>query len=353
MAGCGTCPDSCNCVVTEGARVNVTGDGSAGSPYVITADASPTFVPTSPLGGMLLGNLGPNQGHTPTIDPKIAAAGGLLIGGSGIQIKVDPASTAPISLGAGGLRVDCCAGGSVGVDDTPTVNMLIVGNVISANVIPNTAAGLENQAGGVSVKIQNDPAAIAPAAGIGGLRFTTAGDLTLSENDIMVASGMDARGVGSGAAVNLAGTAPNFGANSFSGVITNSENFPVFVRLSGIMEFTSTTSGAVGTNRIWNQSGILDISAVAGGGADIGTAGIFTVYEVNQNVDAAGVVRVDRGLVDKWAYLPAGASATFRARSQCLRTVSGWTTTTGAGASFQFTNVHLAAWAAKSGGLAI
>ncbi len=348
MAGCGTCPDSCNCVVASGDGVTVTGDGSSDSPYVVSADGE-AWAGTSPDDSIDIANLGADNGHSPELTVNINPAGGLLNGGGGIQILIDPASTAPISEGVAGLRVDCCPYASPATDDTPTVDLVDTFGILSANVIPNTLAGLENQAGGVAIKLEDDPAAVAGSAGNNLLRFTAAGELTLQAEDAAAAVGMEARAVTGGSDVNLSNTVGVNSGNSFSATISNPTIVPMFVRLEGIAHLESEATGADTLFRVWNPMAILDISSGSGGALDIGSNGLFAPAEFGDGA-AGGFTRIDRGHLAKWAYIPPGGSITFTSYMKPLLTAVGWTTTVGAGGFYVFENVQLAVYPARAGG---
>lgn len=87
---CG-CVDRCSCSVVGQGIVNVAGSGDFSDPYVVTASETP-FAAVNTDGGISITGNGPN-GHEPIID-----------------LNIDPASTAPVSVGPSGLRVDCCEG---------------------------------------------------------------------------------------------------------------------------------------------------------------------------------------------------------------------------------------------------
>lgn len=350
MAGCGTCPDSCNCVVRAGDGVTVTGDGSAGAPYEVSA-VGEAWAGTSPDSSIVIGNLAPNDGHTPTLRANLNPAGGLLMGGGGIQIRIDPASTAPISEGINGLRVDCCPAAAPATNDTPTVDLVDTFGILSANVIPNTLAGLENQAGGVAIKLQNDPAPIAAPCG-NRLRFTTLGDLTELQD------GMDLTGIAAGAAVGLAATQGNLGGTSSSVLFTNVDTCPVFALFMGLGQIVSPSNGGAQTNRRISQQMQLFAAALAGGAVDIGGAGIAANSDYNYQsgglgtptaIPAAQAWRFQAQLM-KWVYLPPGGSVTMQARTLCLETQVGWESTVPNGASFQLSNYSYAVFPERIGG---
>lgn len=63
---------------------------------------------------------------TVIVDPL----GGLTTGDDGVGILLDPASTAPVSLSADGLRVDCCEAGGNNVSTANVDTLLTVDNDI-------------------------------------------------------------------------------------------------------------------------------------------------------------------------------------------------------------------------------
>lgn len=354
MAGCGTCPDSCNCTLVAGDGVTVVGDGSAATPYEVSA-AGEAWAGTSADASIDITNLAPNDGHTPDLSVNINPAGGLLNGGGGIQILIDPASTAPISEGINGLRVDCCPFTPPATNDTPTVDLDTTGGILSANVIPNLLAGLENQAGGVSIKLQNDPAAVA-APCTNRMRFVAGtGDLTF------LPDGIDLTAIAAGAAVGLAATQGNFGGTSSSVLFTNTDSCPVFVLFNGLGQIVAPSTGAAGTQRRISQQMQLFAAALAGGAVDLGGAGIAASSDYNYQsgglgtptaIPAAEAWRFQAQL-SKWVYLPPGASVTMQARTLCLETQAGWQSTVPNGATFQISNYTYAVFGERIGGWAV
>ena len=86
---CG-CDDTCNCLIQAGPNVFVSGAGTFDNPYIITAASETTFIGNNTDGGIEI-TPGGTAGHTPTFN-----------------LRLDPASTAPVSVSGLGLRVDCC-----------------------------------------------------------------------------------------------------------------------------------------------------------------------------------------------------------------------------------------------------
>lgn len=163
MARCGCGGTTCSCFVTgDGVTTTVTGAGTAGSPFVVSASQTPiTVTDTSTIDLTLLGN-------------DI----------SGI-VKVDPAAGNLIVVTANGLRLDCAAiatcitaQGITTVLDTTSIDSTITGAgtvanpyVISSALIlaPTslgsiTATGLEITCAQVRTCFSNGPG-IAPIVG--------------------------------------------------------------------------------------------------------------------------------------------------------------------------------------------
>lgn len=351
MAGCGTCPDSCNCTVVAGDGVTVVGDGSAGTPYEISA-AGETWAGTSADASIDITNLGPNDGHTPDLSVNINPAGGLLNGGGGIQILIDPASTAPISEGINGLRVDCCPASAPAISDTPTVDMVDTFGILSANVIPNQLAGLENQAGGVAIKLQGDPAPLGALVCGTRLRFNNLGDLVELQN------GAQVQALAAGAAVGLAATQGNFGGTSSSIAFVNADTCPVYVLFEGLGQIVAPSTGAAGTSRVISQQMQLFASAVGAGAVDLGGAGIAANSDYNyQSGGLATPTAIPAALawrfqaqLHKWIFLPPGGTVTMQARTLCLESQVGWQSTVPNGATFQLSNYTYAVIPQRIGG---
>lgn len=120
---CG-CVEVCNCLITDTATISVAGAGTAVSPYQLSV----------------------------ILDDE----GGLEAGVDGIAIMLDPASTAPVSLGPDGLLIDCCA---ASVTDSATIDFSIIAGAITGDVIVDPNDGLQNNAAGVGIKV--DPASTA------------------------------------------------------------------------------------------------------------------------------------------------------------------------------------------------
>lgn len=107
MARCGCADTTCYCLVVQGANVTVTGNGSSGNPYVISADPA-TFIANDTSTVNL--NLAPGS-------PDILTA----------TVILDPAVGNLITDTGNGLRVDCaaieaaaCAVAGVGLTEVAT-----------------------------------------------------------------------------------------------------------------------------------------------------------------------------------------------------------------------------------------
>lgn len=144
MARCGCAGASCNCFITAGSNVTITGAGTVGSPWVI--NASETTLGTS---------------NTSTLNLSLVS--NTLSG----TVKVDGASGNLITVAAGGLRVDCtavtaCVAGAVHVQgaDSTTVDTVVTGDGSSgtpytvtstANISPTSGNQLTSDSGGLYV----------------------------------------------------------------------------------------------------------------------------------------------------------------------------------------------------------
>lgn len=87
---CGCSDDTCNCIVQDGGDIVVSGTGTAGDPYIVTFTET-TF--DGQEGDGIEITAGGTKGHEPTIG-----------------VKVDPSSTADVTLSPAGLKVDLPTG---------------------------------------------------------------------------------------------------------------------------------------------------------------------------------------------------------------------------------------------------
>ena len=263
-------------------------------------------------------------------------------------LRLDPASSAPVSQSAAGLKVDCCPAGPPAISDTATVDLSIPLGILNAVVIPNTTAGIENQALGVSIKLEGDPAAIVPLAAANIARFTTAGDLTVHRNDAAGAAGIDVRVVSDGSAVFLsAGAVGAFGGTSLTLLVTNTDVVPLYVNLQGIGIIQAS---ALAPNP--DQIGVNMLLEISGGtGLSIGGRAEHAITDDAQL--AAGFLMHWRGDLSKWALLDPGKNVTFVARTQVLQPIINYTTGVPGPSFFQFINPTLAAYPVRTGGWSV
>jgi hypothetical protein len=134
---CGCVDNSCACVVTGGSGVVVSGNGSAANPFVVSSagGADPAWTGINTDGGITVTPGGVN-GHSPVIN-----------------LNLDPASPAVLSVGVNGLSVACCASISpiaiLDVDSTldSSNELVLVDNTLNPITImlpatPNAGANL-------------------------------------------------------------------------------------------------------------------------------------------------------------------------------------------------------------------
>lgn len=88
---CGCSDSSCTCLVQGNGTTTVSGAGTVANPYIVSSSAGPTFAANNPGGGLTI-TPGGTQGHSPSID-----------------LDIDPASPAEITIGPDGLSVECCS----------------------------------------------------------------------------------------------------------------------------------------------------------------------------------------------------------------------------------------------------
>ena len=175
MSGLCGCFPSCSCQlnVTPPDLLNLVGNGDPLSGgWTLTATETPLAL-TSPDNAITVNNNGPynhspqinlNINDTSTVDLSIGVSGveadviidpdaGIEDTGSGIGIKIDPASTAPVSVSPTGLLVDCCATSSTPlVQDSDTVALTTPAGILQADVIldPASPIPLTSSAAGLS-----------------------------------------------------------------------------------------------------------------------------------------------------------------------------------------------------------
>lgn len=146
MARCGCAGATCNCVVTAGTGTTVTGAGTPANPYVVSAEGGST-----------------TEADTNTVDMSVLGSGTMadpyVISAS---VKLDPAAGNLITIGPGGLRVDCatiaasCGITPTAVDDTDSVDLTLTGSTITADIIPDPAGPVKIGPTGVTVCLSTD-----------------------------------------------------------------------------------------------------------------------------------------------------------------------------------------------------
>jgi len=347
---CG-CSQNCGCEVIAGTnnvtvvRIGDTFTISVSDASLVQSVADTDCIGLAVGGGTLTATLNIAPINTPI---SLACTGAGLVG----DLVIDPTSTAPISAGPAGLKIDCCdgAGALVGVDSTNTVTMINSLGIVTATVIPNTDAGLENQVNGVSIKLQDDPAAIAPTCE-NRLRFNTSGDLTF------LTDGATVENIPAGALVRLAGTESNNGDISSSVSFTNNDTCTVIALFQGIGRIVAPSTGTSASTRRISQQMQLNAASLSGGAVSISGSGLaaFSDYNFQPSGGSATPITTDLAIrwqanLMKWVRLPPGASVTMEATTQCLEDQVGWQNEVANGASFQIANYSLAVFPQRVGG---
>jgi len=87
---CG-CVDRCSCYLEGEGGIIVTGSGDIGSPWKVSPPPETVFAASTIDGSIAIVPAGP-AGHNPALG-----------------VKLDPAGTAPVSVGVDGIRIDCCS----------------------------------------------------------------------------------------------------------------------------------------------------------------------------------------------------------------------------------------------------
>lgn len=96
---CGCVDGSCGCVLVGGPNITVSGAGTASNPYVASTGSETAWTGSNTDGGIEITSGGVN-GHSPVLN-----------------LVLDPASPAELSVSEDGLSVECC---------TPTAPLVIV-----------------------------------------------------------------------------------------------------------------------------------------------------------------------------------------------------------------------------------
>lgn len=389
MSLCG-CYPACSCQLTVGTPelLSLIGNGDPGTggwtlsaiETVFAASAIDNAISITPGGTYGHGpSFGLNVDDTDTVDLSIGPTG--LVA----DVRIDPDSTAPVSVGPDGLKIDCCAEGGVdvGVDDTYSIDMDLTGAVITAgliadpdgalditatgvSVLENASSGIEVTASGVAIKLEDDPAAAAPA-GDNLARFTTIGDLTVSKANVLSQlsgdivslarenSGINLTGVSSGVQVSFNGTAGNASSNSISVTNTNGGTETLVMVIEGTGEIVVEYVGDAATlTNYFQVSAVLEATALSGGATQISGAGIHTYgafYRANDSgeVIPSSLSERSRGLLRAAFVMPPGSSVTWRSRAETLESFVGFRTTVANGSWYQFNNIRRYVFAEKEG----
>ncbi len=196
MAICG-CLGRCDCSVTGGNNIQVTGSGDFNDPFVVNALDSPTFQATSVDSSIELIPGGP-LGHQPNI-----------------EVRIDPDSTAIITTSPSGLRIDTDSGGSaVAVADTDSVDLTLAAGTVTADVRFDPDGGITESAAGIGLAIVPDNIVFATNG-----MFTKASYPGMRGVEVEVQAG----GAGSGSTATTAGgqtaSSAGGGAGEYSRVI--------------------------------------------------------------------------------------------------------------------------------------
>lgn len=128
------CFPDCGCALEAGDLILIEGSGNLLDPWIVSGIET-VFSATGTNG--ITVTPGGDYGHEPTI-----------------EILVDPAGTAPVSVGPDGLKVDCCdvaIASILDVSDTSTVDLTLAGDTLSADVIisPDLCNSLEDRGNGL------------------------------------------------------------------------------------------------------------------------------------------------------------------------------------------------------------
>lgn len=111
------CFPDCGCALEAGDLILIEGSGNLLDPWIVSGIET-VFSATGTNG--IAVTPGGDYGHEPTI-----------------EILVDPAGTAPVSVGPDGLKVDCCdvaIASILDVSDTSTIDLTLAGDTLSADV---------------------------------------------------------------------------------------------------------------------------------------------------------------------------------------------------------------------------
>ena len=157
MANCG-CGNTCNCVVSAGTGVTITGTGTPANPYVITASAAPGAISYRDTNTVDMTFTGAGTGASPfevSADVKINPDGGLTSSTAGVAVKLDPRAGNTLALTADGLRSE----GAAAVTLDPAGG-LVYKPGIGIAVKPNPASPAPVTVDASGVKVTNDLTAL-------------------------------------------------------------------------------------------------------------------------------------------------------------------------------------------------
>lgn len=150
------CFPDCGCFLEEGELISIEGTGNNVDPWIISAIET---VFDANAGSGITISAGGSYGHEPTISVAIQDTNSVdlafVTNNLTANVRIDPASTAPVTVGAAGIKIDCCADPAIGdlltVSDTNTVDLTLAAGNLSAdvridpdacNIIDDTVSGL-------------------------------------------------------------------------------------------------------------------------------------------------------------------------------------------------------------------
>jgi len=338
MAGICGCFEPCSCMlsVAPPELLSLSGDGDPLSGGWLITALETLFSATNADGGIVITPGGP-YGHTPNFD-----------------LKLDPASPAPLSVSGAGLSVACCPGGggeATTVSDTGTVDLNIAGVDITADVIMDTSRAIDNLGFGVAVKIQDDDSTIVAVQPENRIHFNVNGEIVTEQDGAQIAELAD------GGITSVPVTAGVENTASLT-TFTNTGTTDIVLRFS-VGQFLQLTSlGATALSYSYDFLMRLTPTVLLGGAivypSAASTSRGVVVSEVSLPVvgSAPGGAFVSLLKDEVLLYLPAGASAVIKASIHCRRTlaVGGWATTVVGGSYYQTMARTVETWPARIDG---